>query len=172
MYKIYDKPEAIKRIQEYLNVVGNKDIFVIPSGIYDENTRLSVIDFQNRKQINATGIVDYITFDILHSEYANTKNKNTVIKVTDGFIKFPLRAGDFREEMMHLNRTMKDVLLYYGHTSSLGDSNFYSLGTSQAVMLLREIYSLDLIDEIDEEFYYRLIKDHNSISKSNKRKNL
>ena len=49
MYRIYDKPEAIKNVQQYLSVVGNPNIFVAKTGIYDENTRLSVINFQKDK---------------------------------------------------------------------------------------------------------------------------
>ena len=42
MYRINDRSSAIKRVQEYLRSVGNKNIFVAPTGIYDENTKANL----------------------------------------------------------------------------------------------------------------------------------
>ena len=79
MYRIDDRSSAIKEIQEYLRIVGNKNILVVPTGIYDENTRLSVLDFQINNEIAADGIVNIITFIKLYDAYSfaleNKKNK-------------------------------------------------------------------------------------------------
>ena len=163
MYRINDRSSAIKRVQEYLRSVGNKNIFVAPTGIYDENTRLSVIDFQSQNNIKADGIVDIITFDMLFGAYSFAiKNKLTHEKV-DSFINFPLLPGLFADELTHINRTLIKLLDFYGQPHSLNESNFYSDSTSNAVKLIRKIYFLDDKNFIDEELYRRMIIDHDSI---------
>ena len=159
MYRIYDRSEAIKRVQLYLSVAGNPVIFVAPSGIFDENTILSVKDFQASRGMEPTGEVDLITFDALYSEYAR------ITDLEPYKLDNPILPGDLRDEMMYFNRSMKEILYYYGFTSNLRDSNFYSQNTSEAVLLLREIYMLETKDEIDSELYRRMIIDLNSISK-------
>ena len=167
MYKVYDKPEAIRQIQIYLRVAGNPDIFIFPSGIYDENTRLAVLDFQSTWEITPSGEVDRITFDKLYEEYATINKRNELIQRLDSFIRFPIIPGKSSDGLMHINRTIARVLDYYGYTHRLRDSNFYSDETAEAVRILRGIYSLDTKNIIDEEFYLRLINDHDSIERFN-----
>lgn len=163
MYRIYDRPEAIRSVQRYLRLAGNPDIFVAPSGVFDENTRLSVIDFQSRNQLDPTGVVDYETFVILYEEYVFLNDKNTLNEKLDSFIDFPLLPGYIDDAMIHLNRSLRRILDHYGFTHRLRDSNFYSAETSRAVEILRSVYLLDPGDLIDEEFYIRMVKDHDSI---------
>ena len=151
MYRIDDKPEAIKRVQQYLAVASAPDIFVPPTGIYDENTRLSVVYFQKLKSLEPTGIVDYTTFELLYEDYLIISQKKKLNDKLNTFIAFRLLPGYMAEEMTHINRTMRDLLNYYGFTNSLRDSNFYSRESGNAVKILREIYSLAPKDFIDEE---------------------
>ncbi len=163
MYRINDKPEAIKRVQKYLATASDAEIFVAPTGVFDENTRLSVIYFQQSKNLEPTGIVDYLTFTLLYDEYSFITQNNEVRRITDSFIDFPLLPGYLGNEMSHINRTIRRVLDHYGITHSIRESNFYSNETAKGVKILREIYILDEGNMIDEEFYLRLIRDHDSI---------
>ena len=168
MYRIYDKNEAIRVVQVYLMTAGDPDIAIAPTGIYDENTKLSVIDFQRRFNLEPTGEVDYETFTVLYSEHSIlTKNKDTADR-TNSFIKFPLLPGRTSNGISHINLTLGRVLDYYGFTHNLRENNFYSSETAMAVELLRDLYMLDKRDYIDEEFYRRLIIDHDSIAKLQK----
>lgn len=167
MYMVYDKPEAIRQIQIYLRVAGNPDFFIFPSGIYDENTRLAVLDFQSKWKITPSGEVDRITFDKLYEEYVETNKKNELNQRLDSFISLPIFPGDISEEIMHINRTLARVLDYYGFTHRLRSSNFYSDETAEAVRILRGIYSLEERNIIDEELYLRLILDHDSMGRFN-----
>ncbi len=167
MYRVYDKPEAIRQVQQFLRVVGNPDIFIFPSGIYDENTRLSVLDFQSARELSTSGEVDRITFDKLYAEYVIINERNELNRRLDSFIRFPLNPGDSSSGMMHINRSLARVLDYYGFTHRLRNSSFYSDETVEAVRILRKIYSLDENNIIDEEFYIRLMRDHDSIGQFN-----
>ena len=163
MYRIDDRPEAIRSVQRYLRIAGNPDIFIMPSGVYDENTRLSVMDFQSENQLLPTGIVDYTTFVLLFNRYVYLTEIINLNKKFDSFVSFPLLPGDMNDAMIHLNRTMRRLLNYYGFTSRLNESNFYSNETTRAVDILRSLYMLEPKELIDEELYIRMIRDHNSI---------
>ncbi len=167
MYRIYDRQEAVRQVQNFLRIVGNPDIAIFPSGIYDESTRLSVLDFQSVRKIKPSGEVDRITFDRLYEEYVETNKKNELNQRLDSFISLPIFPGDISEEIMHINRTLARVLDYYGFTHRLRSSNFYSDETAEAVRILRGIYSLEERNIIDEELYLRLILDHDSMGRFN-----
>ena len=169
MYRIDNRSEAIKRVQEYLAVASDPKIFVAPTGVYDENTRLSVIYFQNSKNLSPTGVVDYATFVTLYDNYLAISRKDRLNKSLGGFITFPLKPGDLAEEMMHINRVMQDLLDHYGFTHSVRESNFYSEESQRAVELLRNVYGLDNARYIDEELYVRMTNDLSSILKLNKK---
>lgn len=167
MYRINDKSEAIKRVQRYLSVVLTPAIFIAPTGVYDEETRTAVMDYQNTMSISSTGIVDYQTFELLYRDFERKSAKNRLNERLENFISFPLIPGSMSEEMTHINRILSDLLNYYGHTHRLIYNNFYSDETSLAVNILQDIYNLNKVDYIDEEMYIRMVDDHNSISRIN-----
>ena len=169
MYRMNDKPAAIEKIQYYLRLVGNPNIFVAPTGIYDENTRLSVVDFQKREGLSQTGIVDLTTFNLLYKVFNKITERDRIRQGLDFLISFPLYPGESSSALQHINGIMRRLLDHYGQPHSLRDSNFYSKGTSDAVGILRKIYLLPLADLIDEELYGRMISDFNSIFDSSKK---
>lgn len=166
MYRINDRSSAIERVQEYLSMVGNKSFFVVPTGVYDENTRLSVIEFQRENGINTDGIVDLITFNMLFDSYSYILQNKKTKEMVDSFISFPLSPGLFADEMIHINRMLIKLLDFYGHPHSLSESNYYSKSTSDAVISIRKIFFLGENDLIDEELYRRMIIDYDSIYKA------
>ena len=166
MYRINDKSSAIESVQRYLRVVGNQDIFVAPTGVYDENTKLSVMDFQGKNGLSVDGIVDIITFDKLFYQYSLILERDNIREKFDSFIRFPLLPGQFSGAMIHINRTLSRLLDHYGETHNLRESNFYSPSTADAVKIIRRIYLLEDKNLIDEELYGRMINDHDSIFES------
>ena len=163
MYRINDRSEAIRRVQRYLTVAGNPEIFVAPTGVFDDNTRLSVIDFQKSKRIEESGVVDKITFDLLFEDFTFINERESIREKFDSFITFPLFPGEMSDGMMHINRTLSRLLNHYGLPNDVRNSNFYSPATSIAVGLLQKIYLLEEKNMIDEKFYSRMVEDHNSI---------
>ena len=165
MYRVYDKPEAIRSVQRYLIVAGDPDIFIVPTGVFDDNTRLSVIDFQTRFDLKPTGEVNYETFTLLYNEYVLLTRNMETGDLTDSFLQFPLLPGKTSNGMAHINLTLGRILDYYGFTHRLRGNNFYSDETALAVEILRDVYMLDKKNYIDEEFYRRMIIDHDSIAR-------
>ena len=162
MYRVQDKSSAIKEVQRYLRGLEYSEIFVAPSGIYDENTRMAVIDFQASHGLDETGVVDILTFGFLYSEYVREREKDKIRSELSGFIRFPITPASYRRELIHINRTLAAMLEHYGMTHSLRSSNFYSEETGRAVVSMRGIYRIGDENIIDEEFYHRLVKDSKS----------
>lgn len=167
MYKVYDKQEAVRQVQLYLAAVEDGRLYVAPTGVFDENTRLSVISFQNLRGLEPTGIVDRETFDLLYLEYVDAGERNLLYATHGSFISFPLLPGQRSDSMMQINRMLAALLNYYGLSHNLRDSNFYSDETASAVKMMRRIYLLPDLNLIDEDFYIAMFRDHDSIISKN-----
>lgn len=164
MYRIYDTQSAIREVQIYLSLVGNTDVLVAPNGIYDDNTRLSVSDFQLKEGLAVTGEVDRATFELLYEKYVIAVEKARLNNAIDSFVSFPIFPGFASMEMIHINETLGRLMSHYGFNHNLRASSFYSSETEIAVSELRTLYRLMDKNYIDEIFYIRMIKDHNSIA--------
>ena len=169
MYRINDKTEAVRQVQIYLNGINNA--FVMPSGVYDENTRNAVIGYQRSHDLEPTGTVDRATFDSIYKDYVSAYQSKRLYGTAGSLISFPIREGDMSSEIIHLNRTLETLLRYYGITHRLRCGSFYSVETAEAVRVMRRIYLLADGDYVDEELYLRMMADHNSIKRLDRRQN-
>ena len=172
MYRIYNKSKAIRSIQKYLMAVGNPAFNVVPNGIYDENTRLSVIDFQNNMRINPSGIVDSTTFALLYNEYLLFSKKKKFRDTVGTMKNLPYLPGDINDGIRNVNALAEKLLNYYGFTHRLRLSNYYSEETRRAVNILRAIYLLEPSAMIDEILLSRMLDDVASIERFEKIKNI
>ena len=164
MYRIYEKTEAIKRVQTYLKEVSKIEGFVVPSEIYDEVTRKSVIYFQAENDLEVTGEVNKATFDLLYKLYKEQIYHREIRKTNHFNLIFPIKKGDFSTEINYLNYIMSELLDYYRSSHSLRRSNFFSDESVRAVVMLRKIYMLPYAEYIDEALYVRMIDDYNGIN--------
>lgn len=165
MYRINNRSEAIKRVQQYLSLVDERDVFVAPTGVFDDNTRLAVVDFQRINNLSPTGEVDRLTFEALFSQYRLAVEKNKLNNSVGSFLSFPVLPGEMSGGMNHINRSMARLLDYYGITHRLRESSFYSDESAKAVKALRRIYLLPDLELIDEVFYGRMVSDHNAVGR-------
>lgn len=166
MYRINDRQEAVRRIQGYLAIAGSPQIFVAPTGVYDENTRLSVIDFKRENGLSADDTVDYETFTRLYLRYVFLK-EIAELKRGMPWVKFPVMKGAFFDKMRFINASLALALDYYGITHRLTEGRHFSAESAMAVSELRRIYQLENGEHIDEEFMIRLIKDTDLIREIN-----
>lgn len=165
MYRIYDTASLIREIQIYLGLVGNPDIIVVPSGVYDDNTRLSVEDFQREQGLDASGVVNLETFDKLYEVYVIMRDIEELNNKKHSFISFPILPGKSSDGMIHINKMLAELLDYYGYTHNLRESSFYSVESEKAIKILSEILGIEYNGAIDEILYMRIIKDHDSIAR-------
>ncbi len=166
MYRINDRSAAIKHIQIMLSHIDGFRVY--PSGVFDESTGLAVSKLQRENRIAETGEVDIDTFNLirkLSSEQTLTKD---IRSNRAAYIDFPILPGDCFREMNNINAVLAAVMDYYGHTHRINIGNYFSDEAAAAVRILRVIYLLDEGTVIDEIFYERLMRDHESICLFNK----
>ena len=165
MYRVYDKRALTEQIQRFLiGVEGNADA-VAPTGMFDERTKKSVSNFQRKNQLEITGIVDEVTFELLYEQYLSEKLNKSIREKTSAFIIFPILPGSRSDGLIQIHRAMASLLDYYGQTHRIRESNYYNEETKKAINLLRKIYLLEEAEIIDEELYFRIMNDLNSINK-------
>lgn len=69
MVKLTDKGAAVYEIQSALRTMSRENSaicpMVVPDGLYGAETRIAVISFQKYMGIEETGIVNYITWQMI-----------------------------------------------------------------------------------------------------------
>ncbi len=163
MYNIDDKPAAIKEIQGYLRGIGYDALPVIISGIFDDNTTLAVKDFQNKKNLNSTGKVNYETFVMLYDEYTVITNERRIQEKHDSFITFPITLGMSGDEIEYVNDLIIEILDYHGHYHSVRKSSYFSEASEEGVIILQDLFNLTPTGKIDEFTYERMLIERDSI---------
>ncbi len=147
MYTIGNRAGAIKTVQRYLGLSE--------SGIFDDKTRVAVKEFQSARNLEITGVVDYISFVLLRSHFYENENARNAAKIAPT-LKFPVKFGDSGPQITRLNSELSEALANYSFYGILPRGSFYNSYTSGAVVRLREIFGLKSGDVVDEELYMRL----------------
>lgn len=77
-YNLYDHRQNVLELQNLLRInhLLEGGVLINPDGIFDHTTREAVLQFQTRNGIEATGIADYETWNLL-AEYAKDICKDT-----------------------------------------------------------------------------------------------
>ena len=165
MYKISDKPAAIREVQRYLRHIGYDSYPVIVSGVYDDNTKLAVEDFQGSNGIAISGVIDALTFSRLYDKYKSYVKAKKLRDKYKSLIEFPLTRGTVSDEMLHVNRMISELLKKYGIANVFRVNRTFSNETQAGVKELRRIYDLNDNEVIDEELYIRIFNDYDSAFK-------
>lgn len=164
IYKMNDKAAAVSEIQRYLQNAESTNGYIAPSGIYDENTRAAVISFQTENGIKPSGKVNHVTFTRLYDDYVKRTIFENIQEISRQNIKFPLKPGDFGEEIELLNKMLAELLDFYGVDHSLRASKYFSESTRLAYLAARELFGLDN-ETLDHIFYNRLLTEISQIRK-------
>lgn len=160
MYSVDDKKAAISDVQRFLFVIGQKNYvsYLSIDGVYGEETKKAVRDFQELHSLKATGTVDRETFDMIYREYNEIIKSESAKKITYDIDSFPLKIGDSGESVEELNilirrlaRFYKDLPLPYG--------NFYSKNTEKAIEMLQRYQREEENGRITLEFFNTLRKE-------------
>lgn len=164
MYRIENRSEAIKDLQKNLANLEKNNVYVAPSGIYDENTKEAVSDFQTRESLDVTGVADFKTQTMIYERSIEDRRRESIKKANPN-INFPLSLRDTGYEIARINQILNEVLVFYGHYIIERESRIYSERTEQAVNILKEIFGYSESEGIDELFYERLMLEYSDISK-------
>lgn len=164
MYKMYEKNEAIREVQKYLQEINIIDSYISPSGIYDETTKQAIVSFQKSEGIPPSGTVKKETFDKLYDAYTQVKTLQNTNDILEQNSFFSTKIGDYGEHIRVLNKQLRALLDYYGRYHELRDTAIYSIETDNAFNQAKEIFGMG-IDVSERIFYARLIREIAAITK-------
>jgi len=143
MYRITDEAFAIREVQRFLLIIAEREssIPIVPvDGIYGEDTRVAVTEFQKIKAIDATGTVNKETFELLFFEADDIinekKNRAAVIESE----KFPLKLGDSGTDVSLLNTLIRHLSKFYKDIYELPHGSFFSRETENAVKIIQGVF--------------------------------
>lgn len=160
MYLLDDKSSAIREVQRFLFVIGQRlDIpHLSIDGYYDEETFRAVRAFQEMNELEPNGAVDRETFDMIYKEYVKIQSELNRESVKFDADEFPLELGDNGNGVSYLNALIRELSIFYKDLpASLG--SFYSVATESAVKMLQCYFrteengktSIELLEIIENE---------------------
>ena len=163
MYKIYDKSAAIRNVKEYLYIVSERIYPQISrttiDGIYDEDTKKAVAEFQKIKGIEPSGEVSYETFTLLYNDYKSVMDDFYTFDYIIESGGFPLKSGSSSEDVRLLHILINELSKTYSKIENVGTGSYYSHKTAKSVRLLRKLFAMEDGDYVDKPLYLRIKKE-------------
>lgn len=158
MYNIDDKEFAIKEVQRFLLIAAEGDERIPKSpidGIYGDETRAAVIEFQRLSGLPETGVADDKTFSLLYSESVryNDARRAAYQRYDNG--SFPLTLGSYGADVAHLHIVLGELEDYY-ELNDVPTGDFFTQETKNAVILMQSVFLIEETGIVDEELLERL----------------
>lgn len=158
-----DKEKAIREIQQGLRNIEksfDNEPSIIPDGIYSAETRRSVENFQDKKGLGITGVVDYETWTAIISESGRIdKKREPPIQVAP--VKnedLSLKEGDKNELVLTLKMMLNHVADKYAAFNRLELDNTFDVLTRQEVLRWQRVAFLEESGEADKETWNSLAR--------------
>lgn len=166
MYNAYNKKAAIRTVKEYLYVVSETLHPEISrttiDGIYDEDTKKSVAEFQNLKFVEPSGEVNYETFTLLYKDYKSAKEDFIIADYIIEDSGFPIARGDMSEDVRVIHILIKELSKTHTNITGVGTGNYYSNNTAKVIEELRKLFMMPSGNHVDKELYTRMKKEVNA----------
>lgn len=158
-----ERERVIAELQQYLrNIAKNEsdEPAIIPDGIFSEETKKAVEDFQRQRGLTATGVVNYETWEALVRANRRAVYENTLpiqvapIKNSD----LPLTLGMNNPFVGTLKLMLDRVAEGYGNFSKTTDGNTFDEATRGQVIRWQEVAFLEKSGEVDRETWDSLAR--------------
>ncbi len=151
-----DREVAITELQQYLrNISRNKsdEPAIIPDGIYSEETKKAVEEFQRQAGLTATGVVNFETWEELIKQNRQAVYESSLpiqiapIKNED----LPLKNGDEGSFVSVLKLMLDRVAEDYGNFEKSTEGDAFDEPTEGQVIRWQEIAFIEKSGEVDRE---------------------
>lgn len=166
---------AIRNLQRYLKQLSYfyplliKNIII--TGVYDTNTRDAVTNMQRVFGVNANGIVDKLTWDMIFANYLQSINENSS---TNGIFPFYDKPSDYEIKIGSNSQLVKIIEVILDEISSVYDFNntvtsngIYDESKVEAIKLFQSINLLNTTGNVDRSTWDSLANEYNIILRRN-----
>lgn len=159
---------AIRNVQRYLRQLSYHDKDIPPApvdGVWDTETRDSLIAFQKKMGLIPTGVADMLTFDTLYAEYQKSV---ATYSPPSGFDIFPRIPANYRSGMgdsQFLVRVIQYILnelqVAYDDLGEIPQDGEYNEATARAVRQFQLRNELEATGCVDKFTWNKLNTEHN-----------
>lgn len=146
---------AILEIQKILRSIDfyeNNTARIKPDGIYGEDTRLLVKEFQKRYGLVPSGVVDYETWKLLHSVKEAQRDESKIARAVHIFPMYEKEKilPNTKNSYVYIIQVMlNEILNDHDGFKELEINGIYDIPTQNAVKLLRQKSLNDAPEAID-----------------------
>ena len=169
----YNEKDAVRNMQRYLRQLSYTDSDIPPvpiDGIFGEATSNSLIAFQTKKGLTATGVADRESFDALYETYLGSVKRFTPPK---GFSPFPrvpedysLSVGDVGFAVTAVQFLLNEVSMIIDNIETVAITGIYNIDTARAVSIFQAANGLPITGETDKETWDALVDTYEHYSKN------
>lgn len=164
----YIEKDAIKNLQTYLRhliVLDDSAPNVPVDGIFGEQTRNALIDFQLKNGLKPTGKADKETFDLLYLNYLSAIE---ALSLPGPVIPFPSHPNDYAIKLGErsflvatLQFMLNEIEVVYNIFDAIEISGEFDVATKDAVSDLQKIAGLPVTGEVDRATWDHLTRIYN-----------
>ena len=163
MYRLSDKPAAIREVQKFLFLIREKVEPKIPrvsiDGIYGIETRDAVKEFQKIYGIEESGKVNKETFDLLFLIYNTAITELNEIDFLISEEGFPVKRGDQNSDVAVINHALRQLRETFPDITRADKSDYFSLSGENAVKELQSIFGEKQSGRVDAALLKRFNKE-------------
>ncbi len=167
MYELLDTVAAIKEIQKFLYVISDRVNNEIPrvsiDGFYGEETENSVRIFQEIYDIEPSGKVDLITFNLLYSLYDENRIESNSKTIQNEY--FPIALGDQGNHVLNLHIVMLELKKRYKDIGNITKTTYFSKESENATWELQKIFRHLENGIVDYNLYIRMLTELDSLKR-------
>ena len=169
----YNEKTAVRNMQRYLRQLSYTDSDIPPvpiDGIFGESTSNSLIAFQTKNGLDATGVADRESWDALYETYLASVKRFTPPK---GFSPFPrvpedysLRVGDVGFAVTAVQFLINEVSVILDDIETIAITGIYNIDTARAVSIFQAANGLSITGDTDKETWDVLVDTYEHYSKN------
>lgn len=169
-FNLEDKENGIIQIQRILRSLDYLDTQLARirlSGIYDDETRNAVKDFQKRYSLPVTGEVDKTTWDTLHSVYALASSlapPQRPVYILPRYSPYAISPGAKDDIIYVIQHFLNTLRLEYDELENIPFTGTMDEKTENAIRLFQRKNLLDDTGIIDNKTYNALSGEYERIN--------
>lgn len=172
MAEIQNIAEATKNLQRYLRRLsfeeGGPERVAI-DGVFDDNTRQSLISFQKSAGLEPTGVADQETWDALFEEYSNLLERDYEEQLSlfpNAPNDYSFGYGDKFLLVKVLQLLMIELAIEYDAFEDIKETGVFDTNTENAIRAFQKINLLDDTGRVDRRTWSRIVRAYENLGQN------
>lgn len=164
--------EAIRNLQTYLRRISqfDSDIRLVPlDGIYEESTRLAVLEFQQKYGLPLTGVADRETWTMIFGRFSDLTEERNPPDMISPFPRNPtgyeLQTGDTQFLVDIVQFILEELKIDYDTLGEVKRTGTYDADTEQAVEEFQRLNGISVTGKVDKVTWDALATQYNKNGK-------